>query len=151
MYSGRRALGRERPDLIRMVPAGRRYTRWVLWARAAGEWRGSCCWRALAADCIVYGWDLCTQTRLAAPGVHGACSSGDLGGVAWFSLRENEGPFILALGLPITAACFVGWIFSPYACCFDQGRHPSRCALMLAQASARRAVLGEYRMPHSLI
>ncbi len=29
-----------------------------------------------------------------------------LGGVAWWSLRENEGPFILLLGLPITAACW---------------------------------------------
>jgi hypothetical protein len=30
-----------------------------------------------------------------------------LGGVAWWSLRENEGPFILMFGLPITMACFV--------------------------------------------
>ena len=29
-----------------------------------------------------------------------------LGGVAWWSLRENEGPFILLLGLPVTAVCF---------------------------------------------
>lgn len=29
-----------------------------------------------------------------------------LGGVAWWSLRENEGPFILILGLPTCAACF---------------------------------------------
>jgi len=30
-----------------------------------------------------------------------------LGGVAWWSLRENEGPFILVLGLPLTAVCFL--------------------------------------------
>jgi hypothetical protein len=29
-----------------------------------------------------------------------------IGGVAWWSLRENEGPFILLLGLPVTAVCF---------------------------------------------
>lgn len=29
-----------------------------------------------------------------------------LGGVALWSLRENEGPFILLLGLPVTGACF---------------------------------------------
>jgi hypothetical protein len=29
-----------------------------------------------------------------------------LGGVAWWSLRLNEGPFILAFGLPLTFACF---------------------------------------------
>jgi hypothetical protein len=29
-----------------------------------------------------------------------------LGGVAWWSLRGNEGPVILVLGLPLTAACF---------------------------------------------
>jgi hypothetical protein len=29
-----------------------------------------------------------------------------LGGVALWSLRENEGPFILLLGLPVTAVCF---------------------------------------------
>jgi hypothetical protein len=28
-----------------------------------------------------------------------------LGGVALWSLRDNEGPFIIGLGLPITAAC----------------------------------------------
>jgi len=33
-----------------------------------------------------------------------------LGGVAWWSLRENEGPFILLLGLPVTTVCFgIGW------------------------------------------
>jgi hypothetical protein len=29
-----------------------------------------------------------------------------LGGVAWWSLRENEGPFILLLGVPLMAVCF---------------------------------------------
>ncbi len=29
-----------------------------------------------------------------------------LGGVAWWSLQENEGPVILMLGLPLTAASF---------------------------------------------
>jgi hypothetical protein len=29
-----------------------------------------------------------------------------LGGVAWWSLRDNEGPFILLFGLPVTGACF---------------------------------------------
>ena len=29
-----------------------------------------------------------------------------LGGVAWWSLRANEGPFIIILGLPVTALCF---------------------------------------------
>lgn len=29
-----------------------------------------------------------------------------LGGVAWWSLPENEGPFILLLGVPLMAACF---------------------------------------------
>jgi hypothetical protein len=34
-----------------------------------------------------------------------------LGGVAWWSLRENEGPFILTFGLPTTAVCFgVGYL-----------------------------------------
>lgn len=30
-----------------------------------------------------------------------------IGGVDWWSLRENEGPFILNFGLPTTALCFV--------------------------------------------
>jgi hypothetical protein len=29
-----------------------------------------------------------------------------LGGVAWWSLKDNEGPFILMLGVPYMAACF---------------------------------------------
>jgi hypothetical protein len=29
-----------------------------------------------------------------------------LGGVTWWSLRDNEGPFILALGLPAAGVCF---------------------------------------------
>ena len=29
-----------------------------------------------------------------------------LGGVAWWSLRDNEGPIIVVLGLPVTSACF---------------------------------------------
>jgi uncharacterized protein YybS (DUF2232 family) len=34
-----------------------------------------------------------------------------LGGVAWWSLRENEGPFILILGFPVTAVCFgIGYL-----------------------------------------
>ena len=34
-----------------------------------------------------------------------------LGGVAWWSLRENEGPIIIVLRLPITAACFgIGYV-----------------------------------------
>lgn len=34
-----------------------------------------------------------------------------LGGVAWWSLREIEGPFIIVLGLPVTAMCFAfGWV-----------------------------------------
>ena len=33
-------------------------------------------------------------------------ASQSLGGVAWWSLRENEGPIILMFGLPTCAACF---------------------------------------------
>jgi hypothetical protein len=29
-----------------------------------------------------------------------------VGGVAWWSLTDNEGPFILILGLPVTLTCF---------------------------------------------
>jgi hypothetical protein len=34
-----------------------------------------------------------------------------LGGVAWWSLRDNEGPIILLFGLPATTACFgIGYL-----------------------------------------
>ena len=29
-----------------------------------------------------------------------------LGGVAWWSLRDNEGPIIILLGVPLCTACF---------------------------------------------
>jgi hypothetical protein len=34
-----------------------------------------------------------------------------LGGVPWWSLRDNEGPIILLFGLPVTATCFgIGFV-----------------------------------------
>lgn len=44
-----------------------------------------------------------------------------LGGVAWWSLRENEGPFIVVFGLPALAACLVAGHLVQIAAVFVTG------------------------------
>jgi hypothetical protein len=56
-----------------------------------------------------------------------------LGGVLWWSLRDNEGPFILVFGLPATAACSPSaiWLARPWPyeghhwLCFVSARRPA--------------------------